>query len=86
MEHPNFRKNSTRYLWYVLAFCFILWGIFALLTPLTPGSWFLLAGLLMIFGKRKTENLIAKIIGKKWLTKLGIKRMLKKIDEVEHNQ
>lgn len=85
MEYCNFRKSLTKCPWDVIAICFILWGIFALLTPLTPGSWLLLVGLFVILGRGKTENLVMKVIGKKWFNKFGIEKMLRKIDKTNHH-
>ena len=62
-----------------MAIGFILWGIFALLTPFTPGFWLFFVGLFVIFGRERTENRVEKIIGKKWFDKLKIKKILEKI-------
>jgi uncharacterized protein YqgC (DUF456 family) len=67
-----------KYCWDVLAILFILWGIFALVTPLTPGSWLFFVGLFIIFGRERTEEGIARIMGQ-WFRKLRIKGVLAKI-------
>lgn len=77
MRH-NFAQNLTKYLWDVLAVCFIFWGIIALLTPFTPGSWLFFVGLLILFGRKRTEDAIVKVIGQRWFNKLRIKKILRK--------
>ena|SRR3989344_640279 len=79
MKHYNFHKSLVKYLWDTAAIGFILWGIFSLLTPFTPGSWLFFVGLFIIFGRERTENRVEKIIGKKWFDKLKIKKLLGKI-------
>ncbi|MEK7217473.1 MAG: hypothetical protein AAB640_00335, partial [Patescibacteria group bacterium] len=79
MKYYNFYKSLTRYLWDIAVVVFILWGIFAFLTPFTPGSWLFFVGLFVIFGRKRTENRVEKIIGKKWFGKLNVKKLLGKI-------
>ena len=66
----DFHKRIARVLWDILATLFILWGLFALATPLTPGSWLAIAGLIIIFGRRKTETRTQRIMGRRLFTKL----------------
>ena len=75
----NFYKKIKRYCWDALSTLLILWGIFAFVTPFTPGSWLFLVGLFIIFGREKTEGRLVKIMGKKWFNKLKIGKMLAKI-------
>ncbi len=65
--------------WNVLAVIFILWGLVSLITPLTPGSWLLIVGLVIIFGKDKTEKGILHVIGKKLFKKFKIKEIIDKM-------
>ena len=79
MQYRKLHKGFVGYLWNALAALLILWGIFAILTPLTPGSWLIVVGLLMIFGRVKTQNITEKIIGKKLFNALSISKIIKKM-------
>ncbi|OGM98464.1 MAG: hypothetical protein A2915_00680 [Candidatus Yanofskybacteria bacterium RIFCSPLOWO2_01_FULL_41_34] len=79
MKYKNFYKKLVEYSRDVLAGILILWGIISLLTPFTPGSWLFFVGLFIIFGRKRTQNKLARIIGKKWFNKLKIKKILGKI-------
>lgn len=58
-SHHMFVKNA-------FGIVLILVGLFALITPLTPGSWLAPIGLYMLIGKQRTTKLLEKLkIGKK---------------------
>jgi len=59
----------------------MLWGVIALLTPLTPGSWLFFVGLFIIFGKKKTENKLFHLLGRKWFKRLRVKEALEKLPD-----
>ena len=79
MQTGNFHKKLTRFSWIILAVVFILWGIFALFTPLTPASWLFLVGLIILLGRKKTNHLLTKLVGEKWFAKLRLDRLLKSL-------
>lgn len=79
MKYNTFRKKLRRDLHVILAVVFILWGVFAFFTPLTPASWLFFVGLFIIFGREKTQDRILQILGEKWSKKLRIKRIFEKI-------
>lgn len=79
MEINKFYKSLGRYSWNGLAWLFIIWGIFAALTPLTPLSWTFFIGLIMIFGRRKTESWVKSILGRDLFIKLRISAFFKKM-------
>ena len=76
---PRFKKVLRRTLIDSLAILLILWGIFALLTPLTPGSWLAIIGLAMIFGRRKTEMETKKIVGKKFFIRYHLAKFFRRM-------
>ena len=82
-EKQYFYKKMFRYLRDCLAILLILWGVFAALTPLTPGSWLVLVGFFIIFGRERTENWVEKIVGKKLFNKFGIAGFLKRIPKIK---
>ncbi|MEK7151567.1 MAG: hypothetical protein AAB784_02555 [Patescibacteria group bacterium] len=79
MKYKSFHKSLVKYSRDILAVILIFWGIFALLTPLTPGSWLLFVGLFIIFGRKRTQDKLTQMIGKKWFNKLRIKKILGEI-------
>ncbi|OGN05631.1 MAG: hypothetical protein A2831_00405 [Candidatus Yanofskybacteria bacterium RIFCSPHIGHO2_01_FULL_44_17] len=79
MKYNNFHKKLVRYSKDILAIVLILWGVVAFLTPFTPGSWLVFVGLFIIFGRKKTQDRLARIIGKKWFDKLKVKKIFEEI-------
>jgi len=76
-SREKFYKKLPRWVEVVVAVVLILYGVIALLTPFTPGSWLILIGLFMIFGREKTLNKIHQILGDKIFNKF--KKALDKI-------
>ena len=60
----------------------ILWGIFALFTPFTPGSWIgIVLGLIILVGKEKASNILKKVLGEKFYQKTKIDYFLNKFSK-----
>ncbi|MCI2425554.1 hypothetical protein LM597_04325 [Candidatus Acetothermia bacterium] len=56
----------------ILAILMIMWGIFALVTPLTPASWLILIGLSILLGRRVTlADLQKRLPWLRWNKKEG---------------
>ena len=89
----RFYNKLGRCLWNSLAILLILLGVFAALTPLTPGSWLFFVGLFMIFGRKKTRYWVerlkmepmgnARMMGKKLFQKFGVGRLLRKLPKIK---
>lgn len=79
MKEEIFIKKLVRYSWVLLAIIFILYGVFAFLTPLTPGSWLFFAGLFIVFGRARTQAKLTRLVGHKWFERLKMKKILGKI-------
>ncbi|MEK9158029.1 MAG: hypothetical protein AAB638_02500 [Patescibacteria group bacterium] len=82
--NSGIHKNLVRYLWDVVAVIFIIWGIIAFVTPLTPASWLFIVGLIIIFGKHKTKNIIIKVVGIKWFNKLKLNSLIDKLSDKDN--
>lgn len=66
----------------LLGLVLLMWGIFALFTPLTPGSWIgIVLGLIILVGKEKTSYFLKKVLGEKWYTKARIDYFLNKLSK-----
>lgn len=79
MTNSHFHKELVKFVWDLLAILFVVWGIFALLTPLTPGSWLFFVGLVIIFGRKRTQKVVFHMLGRTWFKKLKIKKILEKV-------
>lgn len=79
----RFYNKLGRCLWNSLAILLILLGVFAALTPLTPGSWLFFVGLFMIFGRKKTRYWVERMMGKKLFQKFGVGRLLRKLPKIK---
>lgn len=51
-------------------------GLLALITPFTPGSWLILVGLAVLFGKQRTANAVQCILGNRWYKRSGLEKIL----------
>ena len=71
-------KEVRRYAWDVLCYIMIFWGLFAFVTPFTPGSWLAIIGSVNLIGQEKTLSLTKKITGKKLFEFLRIEKIFKK--------
>jgi hypothetical protein len=64
------------YSWDIVGILMILWGLFALVTPFTPGSWLLITGLYLMVGAEKTAFILQKILGRKLYHFLHINKFI----------
>jgi hypothetical protein len=51
-------------------------GIFALLTPFTPGSWLIPIGMIFCVGKNKTNAILQRLLGTTLYKRLRIERIV----------
>ncbi|HEY4506934.1 MAG TPA: hypothetical protein VJH71_02105 [Candidatus Paceibacterota bacterium] len=58
-------KIAHTYFKHILGPILVVTGLLALVTPLTPGSWLVFPGFILILGKERSNFLIKKIVGKK---------------------
>jgi len=65
------------YLQGLIAILFIIIGLVALLTPLTPGSWLIPIGLVALLGHERAKNLLKRIVGEGMYKKLKLDIFLK---------
>jgi len=70
-------RGIHNYLHASLAIIMIVIGIFALLTPFTPGSWLVPIGIVALIGHDKTKKLFIKILGERFYKKLKLDLFLK---------
>lgn len=75
-----FFNFSKKIFWNIIGVIAILVGIFALITPFTPGSWLVLVGLFIIFGRERTEKWIERVFGVRWMRKLKDTKLFKKLN------
>ncbi|MFM2415121.1 MAG: hypothetical protein RI911_814 [Candidatus Parcubacteria bacterium] len=58
----------------IVSILFIVYGVFALFTPVTPGSWLIIVGLSGLMGKARVRKGMQKILGAKLYERLRIDR------------
>ncbi len=68
-------ERIKKYAWFVLAILCIVWGTIAFVTPLTPASWLVFVGLIILFGQTRTKEWTRKILGKKLFDKLKVEKI-----------
>lgn len=65
-NHPRIHKLIKQHR-RSIAIIFIVVGFIALVTPLTPGSWLIPMGLIMLVGRARTKSILSKVVG--WRSK-----------------
>lgn len=57
----------------------VLIGVFALVTPLTPGAWLGIVGLILLVGKIRTLKIIKTVLGERNFNKISVQKYISKI-------
>lgn len=65
--------ESNRFLRDLLSVATITVGVFALLTPFTPGSWLIPMGMIGLFGKERAKHIVVRVIGERLYKRSGVR-------------
>jgi predicted PurR-regulated permease PerM len=71
-------KRIRTSLWKLCGICCILWGVFALFTPFTPGSWLIVFGCTILFGEEAVQRWLHKCLGEKRYAAWKVQKLFKK--------
>ena len=77
-QHYKIHKLITKH-HKSLAIILVVLGLLALITPLTPGSWLIPIGLVMLLGRARAKSILNKMIG--WRSKQIIELFPKNLNE-----
>ena len=77
----NFLFQEKYDLHFFFGILLVFVGVLALVTPLTPGSWLAVVGLVWVFGKKKSRRLLKQMLGKKISKLIRLDKFIDKIDE-----
>jgi uncharacterized membrane protein HdeD (DUF308 family) len=60
----------------------MVWGVFALFTPFTPGAVLFFVGFIMLYGKDEAARITKKWVGEKWYTKWNLEKFFEEKKKV----
>jgi hypothetical protein len=61
----------------IFSILLVIYGVFALFTPVTPGAWLIIVGLSGLLGKQRVKRVMVRILGVTWYERLRVDTFLR---------